>query len=85
MKLSSLEKNTLSNRSMDFLKGGDNDGSKSCKCSCYYRNQGGSSINENAKANWQIPTNSIHQTSDQVEVVQDKDGVIREFWTWDAV
>ena len=81
LKLNSLEKNILSARNMNFLKGGDNDGSKGCACSCYYRNVGGSSIEANAMANYRIPANSTVTTKDQVVAIADENGNVVDFWS----
>lgn len=49
IKLNNLSKNSLDNREMKELKGG-----RSCSCSCYYANAGGSSTNDNRYANYNL-------------------------------
>jgi natural product precursor len=54
IKLNALENQSLNNREMNKVRGGGDDcdeGCGSCRCSCYYANNGGSSIDANADAN----------------------------------
>ncbi|MEF9987372.1 MAG: TIGR04149 family rSAM-modified RiPP [Bacteroidales bacterium] len=51
LKLNQLEKNTLSEKEMNNLNGGN----WICKCSCYYQDSGGSSIDDNMSANAALP------------------------------
>lgn len=51
LKLNQVERNNLTNKEMNNLKGG----AWLCTCSCYWADQGGASIQENAKANALIP------------------------------
>ena len=54
-KINILSENNMSNKEMSDLKGGNN-----CSCSCYWANQGGSSIEDNRTANY----NSNYQSID---------------------
>jgi natural product precursor len=50
MKLNALENQSLNNREMNAVRGGDC--TRVCSCSCYYANNNGSSINANGDANY---------------------------------
>lgn len=75
IKVNQLEKNNLSENEMQSVKGGN-----VCKCSCYYRNVGGSSIEANGPANWVGNKNSIHNTADAAIMVDDGNGGCHDFW-----
>lgn len=47
IKLNAKEENILNAKEMELIKGGE----KCCGCACYYRNVGGSSIDDNMDAN----------------------------------
>ena len=54
LKLNTLVKNTMNEKEMQHIKGGRN-----CSCGCCYANNGGSSVNDNALANWGGGTNGL--------------------------
>ena len=49
LKLNQIEKNVLSTNEMNQVKGG-----RACTCSCYWANNGGSSIRDNKVANFGV-------------------------------
>jgi natural product precursor len=49
MKLNALESQSLNNKEMNAVRGGEP--GDCCACGCNYANQGGSSTNDNARAN----------------------------------
>ena len=46
LKLNQLSKGEMGNKEMNYLKGGSD-----CGCSCYYKDSGGSSVQDNGNAN----------------------------------
>lgn len=75
LKLNQIEKETLSNQELSQIKGGN-----SCRCACYYRNVGGSSIADNGTANWREGRNSVHYTNDEAIMLSDGEGGCYNFW-----
>lgn len=49
LKLSTLSETIMKDKEMNGLKGGN-----SCGCSCYWEGQGGSSVDDNAEANYTL-------------------------------
>mgnify|MGYP004452727025 FL=1 len=76
IKINHIESASLSKAEMAHTKGGN-----VCNCSCYYRNVGGSSIEDNGHANWTGNKNSVEKTADAALMIDDGNGGCRDFWT----
>jgi len=79
LKMLAAEKNLLSDKETLAIRGGEKP-AKTCYCACYYRNVGGSSIQDNKQANFNHGYSSPQwNVRDGVTMIQLNDGSIH---TW---
>lgn len=68
LKLNALERANLSNREMEQVKGGEE---RKCVCGCLYENKGGSSFEDNGKANYNIGSKGGYTDTEHHKLVYD--------------
>ena len=74
-KLSFQENQILTEREAGAIHGGAEQ--RNCYCACYYRNVGGSTIEDNANANFYFGDHGIHskhRTKNGILIIQKEDG-----------
>ena len=78
MSLAVLEKQELSNKSLSYLLGGEEQ--KSCGCACRYANQGGSSTKDNGAANKSQGLHSPGMMHVTGEMQEDGTWILQDRW-----
>ncbi|MCR4570896.1 MAG: hypothetical protein K5652_01710 [Bacteroidales bacterium] len=79
-KLVFQENQILTEREAGTIRGGAEE--RSCYCACYYRYVGGSTIVDNANANFYFGDHGIsskHHTKDGILIIQKEDGQ-KDWW-----